>query len=205
MTAQERAQKRAENRRFIGASVCLLFAFSAALGFLLEEIHAERYNLPADAILQADSEPEKPRTFCWEERHALCKEFDLDCAAQMLEQDAAVEESLRDLPLTALAERYPLPEWSVSETDRTVTICHNLEGLCERHRKMYHLGANENGQYVAVYYGPSAVGDAAGAFLVTDVPLSRLSAEQRGEVETGGFEYYSQDELIAMLDNLSEL
>ena len=70
---------------------------------------------------------------------------------------------------------------------------------------MYHLGSNENGQYVAVYYGPSAVGSAAGAFLVTDVPVARLSVEQRSELEQGKYEYYSQDELISMLDNLSEL
>ena len=86
-----------------------------------------------------------------------------------------------------------------------VTICHNIAGLCPEHRQMYHLGVNENGQYVAVYYGPSAVGSEAGAFLVTDVPVNRLSPQQCNELQEGVYEYYSQDELIAMLDNFSEL
>jgi hypothetical protein len=70
---------------------------------------------------------------------------------------------------------------------------------------MYHLGSSENDQYVAVYYGPSAVGSAAGAFLVTDVPLNRLNAEQMNALYAGEYEYHSQDDLIAMLDNFSEL
>jgi len=70
---------------------------------------------------------------------------------------------------------------------------------------VYHLGSSENGQYVAVYYGPSAVGNAAGAFLVTDVPISRLNTEQLAALTAGSYEYRSQDDLIAMLDNFSEL
>ena len=70
---------------------------------------------------------------------------------------------------------------------------------------MYHLGLNENGQYMAVYYGPSAVASAGGTFLVTEVPVDRLSPQQRSELEDGSYEYSSQDELIAMLDNFSEL
>ena len=58
---------------------------------------------------------------------------------------------------------------------------------------------------MAVDYGPSAVGSAAGAFLVTDVLLDHLSPEQLWELEQGQYEFYSQDELISMLDNLSEL
>ena len=73
------------------------------------------------------------------------------------------------------------------------------------HHNFYHLGSSENKQYVAVYYGPSEVGNAAGAFLVTDVPINRLSQEQRTALLAGEYEYRSQDDLIAMLDNFSEL
>ena len=60
-------------------------------------------------------------------------------------------------------------------------------------------------QWIAVYYGPSAVGTAAGAFLITDVPVSHLSKEQIRALKNGEYEYHSQDDLIAMLDNMSEL
>lgn len=195
----------AYNKKFLAAVFCLLFVFSAAMGFLLNEILEEHYNLPEQEILSADSAPQKPRQFRWEECYALCQLYDLDCEARQLKGDETTEDLLREVSLTELANRYPIPDWTVRERDNVVTICHNLDGLCELHRQMYHLGSNENGQYLAVYYGPSAVGSAAGAFLVTDVPLEKLSPEQRQELEQGKYEYYSQDELISMLDNFSEL
>jgi hypothetical protein len=195
----------AYSRKFFLATVCLLFAFSAAMGFLLNEIAQGHYNLPEQEILRADSQPQKPRVFCWEERYALCQLYDLDCNAVQLEGDAATETMLRELPLYELANRYPGPDWSIREEDNVITICRNLAGLCEIHRRIYHLGRNENGEYLAVYYGPSAVGNAAGAFLVTDIAVEKLGAEQLLDLEQGRLEYYSQDELISMLDNLSEL
>ncbi len=193
------------HRKFYGAAACLLFVFSAAMGFLLNEVYEGNYNLPESEVRAADIQAQKPRQFCWEEQHELCQLYQLGCENQVLEGDRATEEMLRELPLNEVAGRYPVPEWTVSEVDNVITICRNLPGLCEVHQQMYHLGSNENGQYVAVYYGPSAVGSAAGAFLVTDVPVVRLSAEQRSDLEQGKYEYYSQDELISMLDNLSEL
>jgi len=195
----------AKHKTFYTAAACLLFVFSAAMGFLLNEVYEGHYNLPEQEALSADSAPQKPRQFCWEERYELCELYGLDDGAQQLEGDEATEELLRELSLPELASRYPLPDWTVSETDNRVTICRNEPGLCQTHRQMYHLGGNENGQYLAVYYGPSAVGAAAGAFLVTDVPLDKLSPEQRNDLAQGRYEYYSQDELISVLDNFSEL
>ncbi len=195
----------ANSKKFFTAVACLLFVFSAAMGFLLNEIYEGHYNLPEQEILSADSQPQKPRQFRWEERYELCELYELDCEAQALEGDAATEDLLRELPLAELASRYPAPDWTVSETDNVVTVCRNVAGLCEIHRQMYHLGSNENHQYLAVYFGPSAVGNAAGAFLVTDVLLEKLSPEQRNDLEQGKYEFYSQDELISVLDNFSEL
>ena len=196
----------AQTRKFFMAGACLLFVFSAAMGFLLNEIYEGHYNLPEQESQLADTEPQKPRQFYWEERYELCELYQLDCEAVRQPGDTATEEMLRDLPLQELAGRYPGPDWTVSENaEQVVTICRNRPGLCPQHQKIYHLGSNETGQYVAVYYGPSAVGSAAGAFLVTDVLLDHLSPEQLWELEQGQYEFYSQDELISMLDNLSEL
>lgn len=195
----------AQNKKFLFAAACLLFVFSASMGFLVTEIYEGKYNLPEPTTLSADTEPQKPRQFCWTEQYALCALHQLACQPTVLTSDPAVEESLRDATLNELISRYPLPEWSVSEQDNLITICHNLTGLCPEHRQMYHLGMNENGQYVAVYYGPSAVGNEAGAFLVTDVPVDKLSLQQCSELQEGVYEYYSQDELISVLDNFSEL
>lgn len=194
-----------QNKKFFAAVVCLLFVFSASMGFLVTEIYEGNYNLPEQDSLSADSQPKKPRQFRWEERYNLCELYQLDTEISILEGDAATEDMLRDLSLSELASRYPMPEWTVTETDGIVEICREIEGLCPEHKQMYHLGVNENGQYLAVYYGPSAVGNAAGAFLVTDVLLDKLSPEQRNDLMEGAYEYYSQDELISVLDNFSEL
>lgn len=187
------------------AMLCLLFVGSAGMSYLLTEIGAEHYNLSEKQIQAANVTPQKPRTFLWKEQHTLCALYQLDCSAVSVSVDESVEAQIKNFTFEELAEVYPLPEWSLQEVDNEVTITHNLEGLCEAHRSMYHLGSNETGQYVAVYYGPSDVGSSAGAFLVTDISLSRLSAEQIAALQAGNYEYHSQDDLIAMLDNFSEL
>ena len=193
-------------KTFYLAMACVLFVCSAAMGFLLNEVYENHYNLPEQPIVSADIQPQKPRSFQWEERHELCERHQLDCEAISQPGDAATEAMLLELSLSELLNRYPIPEWSITEDDdNVVTICRNVRGLCEKHQKMYHLGINESGQYLAVYFGPGAVGTDGGAFLVTDVPVDRLSAEQRMELDAGVYEYTSQDDLIAMLDNLSEL
>ena len=195
----------AQNKKFFAAVICLLFVFSASMGFLITEIYEGQFNLPEQTSLSADSQPQKPRQFRWVERYNLCELYQLDDTTDQVEGDLATEEMLRDLSLGELASRYPMPEWTVTEIDGTVEICREIEGLCPEHKQMYHLGINENGQYLAVYYGPSAVGNAAGAFLVTDVLVEKLSPEQQSELLEGAYEYYSQDELISVLDNFSEL
>ena len=185
--------------------LCLLFTGSAGISYLLMEIQAGNYNLSDNQIAAANVVPEPPRTFAWKEQYALCAKYRLGCKAEKLEVDTTVEDQIRQYTLDELAEVYPLPEWELQEQKGTVTITHNLDGLCAMHHSMYHLGSSANGQYVAVYYGPSDVGNAAGTFLVTDVPLNRLSQEQKTSLSTGAYEYRSQDDLIAMLDNFSEL
>ena len=192
-------------KTFYLASVSVLFVFSAAMGFLLNEIYEERYNLQeTPAVVEA--KPEKMRSFQWQEQSALCKQYELDCEPVSLPGDAATEAMLMDLSLSELVTRYPVPDWTITENaEHVVTICRNVRGLCEQHQHVYHFGINESGQYLAVYFGPSIIGSDGGAFLVTDVLVKNLSDEQRLELENGEYEFHSQDELIAMLDNFSEL
>ncbi len=213
-------QNKQSNALAVIAMLTMLFAGSSGVSFLLSEIAAGNYNYSDQyraQLAQAQSEaqqsamvqaaPQTPRTFRWETRHKLCALYELDCKAKPMEADSSVELQLQTFTLGEVVEVYPLPEWSVQQDDdtNTVTICHNLDGLCEKHRAIYHLGSNETGQYVAVYYGPNAVGTSAGAFLVTDVQLSRLSPEQLSDLNDGEYEYRNRDDLIAMLDNMSEL
>lgn len=193
-------------KTFYVATACVLFVFSTAMGFLLNEVYEERYNLPEKAIAAVDAEPEKPRTFRWQERSALCKQYELDCEPVPLEGDAATEAMLMDLSLSELVTRYPIPDWTITEDDdHVVTVCRNVRGLCEKHQHVYHFGVNESGQYLAVYFGPGIIGNDGGAFLVTDIRIENLSPEQRMELDAGLYEFQSQDDLIAMLDNFSEL
>ncbi len=192
-------------KTFYLATACVLFVFSAAMGFLLNEVYEGQYNLPEKTVT-ADAEPEKPRSFQWQERSALCQQYELDCKAVPLPGDTATEAMLMNLSLGELVTRYPIPDWTITEdADNVVTICRNVRGLCEEHQRVYHFGINESGQYLAVYFGPGIIGSDGGAFLVTDVRVENLSPEQRMEVEAGLYEFHSQDELIAMLDNFSEL
>lgn len=187
------------------AMLSLLFVGSAGMTYLLTEIDAGHYNLSEKQIAAANVTPQKPRTFVWKQQYTLCTLYHLDCSAEPMPVEESVEAQIKTFTFEELAEVYPLPEWKLQEVDNEITITHNLDGLCETHRNIYHLGSNETGQYIAVYYGPSDVGSAAGAFLVTDVLLSRLSAEQIAALYDGDYEYRSQDDLIAMLDNFSEL
>lgn len=196
-----------KHKNFFAAMLMLgfLFAGSAGMSYLLMEVNANSYNLSAEQLAAVQAAPEKPRTFLWKEQYALCAMYDLGCKAEQMAVDESVEAQIRELSLNELAELYPLPEWTIEAHDNEVIILHNLEGLCRMHHNIYHLGCSANGQYVAVYYGPGSVGSSAGAFLVTDVPLNRLSVEQQAALHAGSYEYYSQDDLIAMLDNFSEL
>ena len=195
------------------AMLCVLFVGSAGMSYLLMEIEAGNYNktesqaaaLDMNTNTSANTEPQPSRQFAWEEQYELCALYALGCKAKPMEVEGSVEAQLQPLSLSELADLYPLPEWNIREQEHVVTIQHNLAGLCSKHRSVYHLDGNETGQYLAVYYGPSNVGTAAGAFLVTDVLLSKLSPDQLVELYAGDYEYYSQDELIAVLDNFSEL
>ena len=183
----------------------LLFVGSASISFLLTEIESGKFNHRETTTQMANVTPQKPRTMQWKEQYALCALYQLDCKAVKLDVDPSVEQQIQAYTLAELVEVYPLPEWKITEQENQVTIVHQVEGLCKKHRNMYHLGSNETEQWIAVYYGPSAVGTAAGAFLITDVPVSHLSKEQIRALKNGEYEYHSQDDLIAMLDNMSEL
>ena len=87
-------------KTFYLATACLLFACSAAMGFLLNEVYEERYNLPEQPNVSADIEPQKPRSFQWQERHELCEQYQLDCEAIRQPGDEATEAMLRELSLS---------------------------------------------------------------------------------------------------------
>ena len=57
------------HRKFYGAAACLLFVFSAAMGFLLNEVYEGNYNLPESEVRAAVIQAQKPRQFCCEQQH----------------------------------------------------------------------------------------------------------------------------------------
>ena len=187
------------------AMLSVLFVGATGIGYLLTEIESGNFNHGGTKVEVVHTQPQMPRTFSWEERYAVCALYQLDCSATALTVEDSVIEQIQSYTIAELEGVYPLPEWQVTEQGETVTITHYVEGLCKKHRTIYHLGSSENGQFVAVYYGPSEVGNAAGVFLVTDVPLDRLSPERLTALYGGQYEYRSQDDLIAILDNFSEL
>lgn len=182
----------------------LLFCASAALSYLITQV--QEMEIPQQEQWTAASmDPAAPKKFVWLEQYTVCALYELDCEPEQIEGDAGAEKEIADLELAEIAARYPLPDWSVASDDQTVTMTKNLPGMCSNHKQIYHLGVNESGEYLTVFYGPAQVGAAGGAYLITDTSWSKLSQEEREKILAGSYQFQEQEDLIAILDSFSEI
>lgn len=182
----------------------LLFFASLALSFLIVQVQATEL-IEEEGSKTANSEPQAVGTIQWQSRYTVCALYDLDCAPEPLAVTPEQSEELKGLALTDIALKYPIPEWTVRAENNQTIIIKNLEGLCPLHKEMYHLGPNESGEYIAVYYGPGVIGAAGGAYLVTDTALRNLPEEEKQKIAQGSYEFVSQEDLISLLDSFSEM
>lgn len=67
-----------------------------------------------------------------------------------------------------------------------------------------HLGVNQSGEYLTICYGPAKVSSLGGVYLVSDIPLISLTAEEQDKVLHGAYESSSYEELQGILDSFSE-
>ena len=191
------------NRLLLAAGV-LIFCFSAALTYLILDIQS-MVEQREESLALVNSEAIPPPTFVWQEKYIVCQLYELDCEPQKIDGEQMREDVLAGLALVEIANRYPLPEWSVTEEKQQITLTKNLDGLCPKHKKIYHFGANASGEYLAVLYGPHQVGNSGGTYLLTDIAWQKISLEEREKIMQGEYEFYFQEDMIAALDSFSEL
>ena len=180
-----------------------IFCFSAALTYLILDIQnmAEQ----EENISLVNSEAVVPLTFIWQERYEVCQLYKLDCKPQKIDGEEAAEQVLAGLELEEIANQYPLPEWSVAADKQNIILTKNLAGICPKHKKVYHFGRNSTGEYLAVFYGPHQVGNAAGTYLLTDIVWQQISRAEQEKILQGVYEFYWHEDMITALDSFSEL
>ncbi len=57
---------------------------------------------------------------------------------------------------------------------------------------------------MTVYQGPAEVGTDGGVLQVTDIAIEQLPVKEQQAVREGTLEIYSEEELIGLLDGLSD-
>ena len=144
----------------------------------------------------------EPYHFSFWESYALCEEYNLGCKPVSLAMEMPAE--FLQMNIENLRELYPQPAWLVLEDGKEVSITHLLDGLCAEHKKIMHLGVNQSGEYLTICYGPAKVSSLGGVYLVSDIPLLSLTAEEQDKVLHGAYESSSYEELQGILDSFSE-
>ncbi len=138
------------------------------------------------------------------EQYEICKEHGLSCWEDTLLQGAARRE-LDNLSESEVLARYPeAAGWKVLWQKDSLVLVRIKTGLCPLHQKMWHLEVDEDGRYIEIYSGPSAVGKDGGLYRQTGIEIAKLPAEIQNKIREGLFEFISWDELVAILDSFSE-
>ncbi|WP_084054258.1 hypothetical protein [Desulfonispora thiosulfatigenes] len=141
-----------------------------------------------------------------EKEYDLCVRYDLNCDKENIDLKDSERKRLNQLSLNDIKKIYPKEEnWEVkrTETDQ-ITIIKKEEGLCPVHSQIWHLGLDSSLNYVAVYYGPRETENLSGVYKVTDIPVSSLPIEYQNKIKNYSMEFYTMEELVAILDSLSE-
>ena len=181
---------------FLTASLAIVFAAAVYGGYRLAEPTPQEKPLTKET----SGEPKLPQ-IVFLQGHQVCILHDLDCLQPM---DAPEDMDLTQKTLDEIKKRYPEPGWLVRQTGGKIEIIEQQQGLCSVHQKIAHLGPNASGEYLTVYQGPKEVGADGGVLKVTDIAINTLPDKQRQAVLEGSLEIYSEDELIGLLDGLSE-
>lgn len=134
----------------------------------------------------------------------LCKKHYLNCENLPLEIADNEQNQLINLTLEEIKNIYLTDQWRVVYNQEKLIIIKKNAGLCPCHQSIKHLGPNSNEDFVAIYFGPQIVGVEAGIFEVTEIALKNLPLDYQAKIKNHEIEFYQQDEMIAVLDSLSE-
>ena len=189
-----------DRKHFAGwltVGLTVAFALAAYIGYQVAE-----EPLPQEKPLtqMTSGEPEKPEIVFWQ-GYQVCIAHDLDCLQPV---EAPEDIDLSQATLEDIQKRYPGPQWLGRQSGSKTEIIEQQEGLCSVHQKIAHLGVNASGEFLTVYQGPAEVGTDGGVLQVTDIAIEQLPVKEQQAVREGTLEIYSEEELIGLLDGLSD-
>jgi hypothetical protein len=139
-----------------------------------------------------------------QETYDICERFGLPCGEprtltgrERRILNGKLEEDLRTLYSEADGWR---TEWG----DGRVLFSRTQTGLCPNHGSMWHLEALDEEDVIVIYVGPREVGRSGGILTKTDIRVSRLPADLQDRVRSGSLVFTDYDEMVGVLDSLSE-
>lgn len=196
--------------KYIYIALFLVFIFSGTLSYLWMANPKPQNKLQ----LPTAQEPQKETSLTitnetkviFQEKYKVCQKYNLGCEPSTKELSLVERKQLNGLTIKELEQLFNKPNWQVISNlaAKKVTVIQILEGLCPEHKKIWHLGLNNSGDYIAVFYGPSEVKNEGGIYKVTEIPISHLSPVDQEKIRNYEFEFYQEDELVAILDSFSE-
>ena len=186
-------------KRFLSILGLAVFALAVIGGYRLSgaNLTPQFKEKPNDALIINSGID--PYQISFKEGYGVCYAHHLGCMESGQWDDRSPNENLSNLDLEQIKALYPEPQWKIEENGHQLTIVHLQSGLCDKHKETLHLGLNETGEFLAVFYGPSVVGNQGG------VAVAQLDERQKEKIANGYFELYSADELLGLLDSFSEL
>jgi len=138
------------------------------------------------------------------EWYAICQKYQFSCSSEKRLEGVAREE-LNNLTQAELQSKFPeAANWKIIWKENRIVLEHTEPGLCPQHQKRWHLLADETGQKVAVFLGPSAIGKEGGLVNLTDININGLPPKLQEKIRNGSMEFLDWDNLIATLDSLAE-
>ncbi|KJS85716.1 MAG: hypothetical protein JM58_07925 [Peptococcaceae bacterium BICA1-8] len=193
--------------KYIYLGLLFIFVLSSGLSFYWVA-NLQPQNKPKISVLQ---EPREEIFKVSEEtkvillgKNIVCQKYLLKCVVKETEMTAEERSGLNGLSLEELQKKYAIEDKTVEKNKEIINIISWEEGLCSEHKKILHLGDNNNGDYVAIYHGPSEVKNEGGIYKVTEIPIAKLPLQYQEKVRLHAMEFYQEEELIATLDSFSE-
>lgn len=141
-----------------------------------------------------------------EKEFSICEKFNLNCEKEIINLSDKERKELNTLSLSEIKKMFPKEKgWTIERTESDqVKITKEIQALCPVHNKVWHLGLDSSLNYIAVYYGPSETENLSKVYKVTEIPLDSLPLEYKNKIKDYSMEFYSEEELLAILDSLSE-
>jgi len=193
--------------KYIYLSLLLAFIISSGLSFYWMA-NMQPQNKPKVSVIQKPTEEifkvsEETKVILLE-KYLVCQKYQFKCPVNETEMTAEERAGINGFNLEELQKKYVIENKTVEKSNEIINIISWEKGLCSEHKKIWHLGDNTNGDYLAVYYGPSEVKNEGGIYKVTEIPVSKLPLQYQEKVRKHAMEFNQEEELIATLDSFSE-